>query len=106
MTVPRHALKVVPPYLDAIAAGVKPFEIRRDDRPFTVGDVVHLREWQPTDPADPVLAGVEGSYTGRDVYAEITYVLRGREGEAFGLRPGYAVLGIALTDRPTEGAAQ
>ena len=41
----EHELKVVPRFFGALAAGRKPFEVRRDDREpaFAVGDVLRLR---------------------------------------------------------------
>jgi hypothetical protein len=38
-----HELKCWPEYFYAIKNSQKPFEVRRDDRGFTEGDVLHLR---------------------------------------------------------------
>jgi hypothetical protein len=94
-----HDLKVVPPYFEPLENGSKPYEVRRDDRPdgFAVGDVLVLREWQPVagyfDPDAP--QGHPGRYTGREVTRTVTHVLKGHEAEAFGLQPGYVVLGLS-----------
>ncbi len=39
-----HYLKTVQPYYNAVVRGEKPFEIRKNDRKFQLGDYVCLRE--------------------------------------------------------------
>ncbi len=69
-----HELKIYPKYFNAILNGSKPFEIRKNDRNFHVGDNVLLKEWD------------NNKYSGRTIYAEITYVL----GDKFiGVTEGY-----------------
>ncbi len=84
-----HELKVWPEYYAALASGAKPFEIRKDDRGFLENDVLLLREYSP---------GMD-EYTGRELKARVTYILRGNEamGFAFGLRPGFVALGLSFT---------
>lgn len=65
----EHELRCWPPYFKAIADGRKPFEIRRNDRPFKVGDTIYLREWDPE----------REEYSGRECRRVITYVLLGGE---------------------------
>ena len=77
-----HELKTWPPYFQAVVSGRKPFEVRKDDRDFKVGDRLLLREWDPT----------LRHHTGRKVTCEITYKLDGGD---FGVEVGYCVLGIA-----------
>ena len=77
-----HELKTVQPHFDHVRSGVKRAEIRRDDRDFAVGDVLVLREYDPT----------TDSYSGREVEARITHVLAGFEG----LAAGYVALSIEL----------
>jgi hypothetical protein len=84
----QHELKTWPAYFGAVASGRKSFEIRRDDRPFRMGDTLRLREWCP----------VERSYTGREVVAEVTYVMR--KEEDFGLMDGFCLMGISVTGIP------
>jgi hypothetical protein len=60
-----HELKTWPDYYLHIVDGTKTFEYRRDDRGFKVGDVLHLREWEPT----------FEKYTGRELYRRVTYIL-------------------------------
>lgn len=80
----EHELKVASEFFDAVESGQKPFEIRKGDRPFKIGDTLWLRE------VDLVLA-----YTGREVRKRITFVLRG-----WGMESGYVALG--LTPSPVE----
>lgn len=63
-----HELKTWPEFYDALAAGAKRFEVRRDDRTprFEEGHIARLREWDPTG----------GGYTGRQIDLLIGYVAR------------------------------
>lgn len=80
----EHHLKTLPEYFEDVAAGRKPFEVRRDDRPFAVGDTLLLEEWDGT------------TYTGRTARVAVTYVLRGEY-----CRGGYCIMGIKpLPSRP------
>ena len=76
----EHSLKILPPYFAAVAEGRKPFEVRKDDRGFQVGDVLVLSEWTP-----------EQGYTGAMMGQRVTYIYRG---EAGGLQEGYVVMGL------------
>ena len=38
-----HELKISPEYYDAVVNGIKPFEIRKNDRNYSVGDALRLR---------------------------------------------------------------
>jgi hypothetical protein len=88
-----HVVKVWPDYGDALDAGVKSFEYRKDDRGYAVGDDLHLREWVPHPDDEPwhqdnIAAKME-RYTGREWLRRITYIARG------GVIPtGYCVLAI------------
>ena len=67
-----HELKIHRGPFAAIVAGVKPWELRRNDRDFTVGDVLKLREWQPSrSPCEPA------RYTGRQILCEIVWMMDG-----------------------------
>ena len=80
----QHDLKVYPKFWRELVSGRKPFELRRDDRNFRVGDTVSLREFDP-----------KHGFTGAGPYIrEITYILR-NEDIPVGLQPGYCVLGFA-----------
>lgn len=60
-----HILKVLPKYFQALVDGTKTFEVRRNDRAYQVGDILHLGEWAPE----------EGRFTGRSVAVKVTYIL-------------------------------
>lgn len=75
-----HELKILPKWFNDVAAGVKNFEIRRNDRPFAVGDKLLLKEWE------------RGKYTGREITKEITYIYQG-DG-TYGLSEEFCVLGL------------
>lgn len=87
-----HDLKCIPPFFDDVASGAKPFEVRKNDRDYQKGDGLRLREWTATD-----------GYSGRVVERFVTYVLR--DAYAFGVQPGYVVLGLALPAVPTSDEA-
>ena len=78
----RHELKTWPIYYDAIASGTKRFEIRKDDRPFRVGDTLLLREWEPR----------SETYTRRRCAVRVTWILR--DAEYFGLQRGFVAMSI------------
>lgn len=82
----EHDLKVWPEYFEAIAAGRKPFEIRKNDRDYQVGDILNLREYSPG----------PDEYTGFAVKRTVLFLLSGDDpmGYAFGLRAGFVALGL------------
>ena len=77
-----HELKTWPDYYDAIARGLKTFEIRQNDRGYKVGDVLFLREWNPH----------TRTYTGRNCRRRITYLTD------FEQQPGFLVLALARSN--------
>jgi len=76
-----HDLKISPPFFLAVDKGIKPFEVRRDDRGYNVGDYLCLREYNP----------VDNKYTGRTISRRISYILKG---EAWGIKDGFVCLGL------------
>lgn len=84
----EHELKIWPEFFEASLDLVKPFELRKDDRGFAVGDFLRLREWNPQ----------TERYSGREIQRRVSYILRHRPdagcGATFGLQPGYAILGV------------
>ena len=80
-----HELKTWPPHFAAIWSGVKTFEIRRDDRGYEPGDVLHLREWSPE----------SKSYSGRMLLARVTYLLRHPQF----LPEGYCAMAIRVIEK-------
>lgn len=93
MTPQTHALKCHPKYYEEVVAGRKPFELRKADRPFAVGDLLVLMEWCPQ----------AECYTGRQCARVISYVGRDLPGlqkwhVALGLRELDADLGASRPD--------
>lgn len=78
-----HAVKIYPEYYEAVKSGKKPFEVRKNDRDYKVGDILALNEFEPGG------AGT-GEYSGRAIIARISYVLANSEF----CKPGYVVLGL------------
>ncbi|CAM5579077.1 Domain of Uncharacterised Function with PDB structure [Niallia circulans] len=74
----RHELKIEPQYYSAVLAGVKTFEIRRNDRDFKIGDEILLTEFVPE----------ENRYTNRELLKQITYITD------YAQKDGYVVMGI------------
>jgi hypothetical protein len=88
-----HDLKIWPEFFSDLIAGKKNFELRKDDRPYQVGDTLRLYEW------DPKIQAYTGLYAERD----ISYLLRHRPdagcAATFGLAPGYTILALSATAR-------
>lgn len=76
-----HHLKIQSEYYEAVLAGTKRFEVRKDDRVprYAVGDTLILAEF------------ADDTYTGRDAAVLVDYVYRG----AFCL-DGYCIMSIRL----------
>lgn len=78
-----HKLKVHPQFWQAVKNASKPFEVRRDDRKYRVGDTCELSEYNP-----------EFGYTLEpSVGYEITYILK-HEDFPQGVPVGFVVLGF------------
>lgn len=75
-----HDLKCWPSFFVGLESGAKPFEVRKDDRDFAVGDRLLIREY---------LAGRD-AYTGRELHFNVGTILR----DFPGIEPGYCVLGL------------
>jgi hypothetical protein len=76
-----HELKIWPEFFTEIQKGQKKFEVRRDDRKFEVGDLLHLKEWEP----------LTKKYSGRECCTEVEYKMHGG---TWGIREDFCVLGI------------
>lgn len=81
-----HELKTWPEFFEAVLNGNKTFEVRRDDRGFSVGDILHLKEYDIS----------LNRYTGRELAKTVTYILRGGK---FGIEVGYVVMGLGEATR-------
>lgn len=73
-----HELKQLTGYFDEVLEGVKTFEVRKFDRPFKVGDMLALNEWDGK------------GYTGRSCLVYVDYIL---SDEKY-CKEGYIILGI------------
>ena len=79
----HHDLKLSAEFFDASEAGLKPFEVRFNDRDYQAGDTLQMRE----------IAADGLTLTGRIGRVwKITYALWGSDRS--GLRPGWVVLGL------------
>ena len=77
-----HALKTWQPFFQSQEDGEKLFELRKDDRPYKVGDDFLSQEYDSK----------KNEYTGRETKYRITYILR--DAEFFGLKKGYCILNL------------
>lgn len=77
-----HELKCHPHFFAAIAAGKKTFEIRRNDRDYRIGDMLNLREYDPT-----------FGMTGRSLAGlEVVYIMLAEDFPA--ILPGFVIMGL------------
>ena len=60
-----HTLKTWPPFYRAVEDGSKRFEYRINDRPYEVGDILELKEWDD----------MKEVFTGRCSRWEVTYMI-------------------------------
>ena len=88
-----HDVKCWPDFFQPLFDGRKPFEVRKNDRSYLVGDVMLIREWDDR----------KGVYTGRQVRKRITWVHEGVPGgiaPLLGLARDYVVLGLVDEANP------
>lgn len=76
-------LKTEQPYFEDVLLDLKPFEIRKNDRNFLIGDVLVLREW------------MEDHYTGRVIIKVVSYICD------YAQQDGYVVMALK---EPSRGA--
>jgi hypothetical protein len=87
-------LKVWPEFYEAIAHGFKTFEIRKDDRGFVAGTVLHLQEYEPSKEING--QKFDGFYTGNSLFVDVLYVF---DGGSMGVESGYCVMAIKLRQK-------
>ena len=96
-----HAVKCLPKYFAPLSTGDKTFEVRKNDRPYRVGDYLAVNEFVPEseDPYDnmpetPISTDERradgGRYSGKCLIFKITYIL---EEEEF-CKNGIVILGL------------
>lgn len=85
-----HHVKSWAHFFDAIAAGQKTHDLRKDDRNYQVGDILVLRRYD----------NINGVYTGEELPVDVTYITSKTVPCAFSsavLPPDYAILSIQKT---------
>ena len=85
----HHMLKTWPFPFEDVKAGHRPFEYRRFDRDFRVGDVLVLEKWEPD----------KERYLGAIERRRVTHLL---PGGTFGVPEGYCVMGLGPEERTME----
>ena len=78
-----HDLKILPCYFNASQKGIKPFEVRKNDRFYNEGDILHLMEYGKNEYD-------KWFYTGREIYKKVTYILNDSEY----CKDGYVIMGV------------
>ena len=79
-----HYLKTLPEFFEMAINGSKTFECRYNDRDYEVGDKVVLMEWD--------LSIMQ--FTGRELFVEITYVLK----DFVGMALNWVVFSIKIVE--------
>lgn len=80
-----HKLKTVHPFFQSLWEQKKTFEIRKNDRDFTVDDELHLEEYFPS----------TDTYGDRCVVAEVTHIVNSEQ-YPDGIKNGYIVMSIRI----------
>lgn len=84
-----HDLETDSDVFQALIARLRKFEIRKDNRGFSVGDVLRLRETHST--GEEMAAGAPLKYTGREALISVTHILRG---PIYGLKKGWVIMSV------------
>lgn len=75
-----HDLKILPSFYEDVIQCRKTFEVRKNDRPYAVGDFLMLREYTP-----------DKGYSGRAVKALVVYILN----DVRYCKRGFIIMGIS-----------
>ena len=75
-----HYIRLAATYYDDVKAGIKTFELRKNDRDYRTGDILEMNEF------------TDGRNTGRVIRCRVIYMLE----EYTGLTDGYCILGIKV----------
>lgn len=92
-----HVVKCNYEYFKLLKDGTKPFEVRKNDRLYEVGDHLAVNEFVPDDQHDPydMDSGLRhtsgGYYTGDCLMYKITYILNDPQY----CKDGMVILGLA-----------
>ena len=87
-----HELKILHKYLIDISIGIKTFELRKNDRNYQVGDLIHFIDVKEDDTSK---FDIE-PYVDDNTLYRITYVLK--DVEKYGLDKDYCILAIKKLD--------
>ena len=79
----NHRIKTHPAPFEMVISGEKPFEIRKDDRGYSVGDTLTLCEYDPN----------ASLFTGREHVVVVTCAIQAKAWIP-GADPEYVILGI------------
>ena len=82
-----HYIKLAAMYFEDKASGIKPFELRKNDRNYKIGDILEEMEFK------------DGRNTGRTIREEVTYILE----DYTGLEDGYCIMGTRLIKNEKAG---
>lgn len=91
-----HNVKSWSMFYRDILTGERTSDIRRNDRRYAVGDMMHLHEYDP----------VKGEYTGEKALVQITYVQTNKSNPCAisreALHNDFVVLSIRLVEKPDQ----
>lgn len=77
-----HTIKLAKMYYEDVKSGKKSFELRKNDRGYKQGDILKMLEY------------AEGAWTGRQIIAEVTYLLENYAG----IEEGYCIMALKVCD--------
>lgn len=83
----EHDLKCEAIFFDAVEDGLKPFEVRLNDRSYQTGDILVLNRYQD----GGYIPARGNSYGVGKLRRRVTYILQGGQ---YGIEPRYCVLGL------------
>lgn len=95
-----HTVKCYPEHFGKLKSGEKTFEVRKNDRPYVVGDYLAVNEFASADPYEEVFEELleyfsreadNGRYSGDCLLFKITYIL---DNPQF-CKEGMVILGLA-----------
>ena len=86
-----HHLKTDSDLFEKSLEGIKKFEIRLNDRNYSVGDVLILKETKFS--GSEMKEGKPLEYTGRTKVVSVSYILEG-----YGLKENWVVMGVMDVD--------
>jgi hypothetical protein len=91
-----HEVKIWPDPFKAVWLGLKEYELRKDDRNYSIGDLLRLQEFVPPRAMCQGHVTVTGEFTGNWMLAVITHKT---PGGSWGLPKDMCVLGIKILAR-------